>query len=76
MKDAHPRVPLGSAVADTHPYREKTHVFVLLTDRTAQGIVAGHAVMQNLRSGHYELAVEALPTMRAAAAFTELAQAV
>jgi transposase-like protein len=28
----------------------------LRTDRTAQVIIAGHAVIQNLRGGHYELA--------------------
>ncbi|WP_217634811.1 DDE-type integrase/transposase/recombinase [Micromonospora pattaloongensis] len=27
----------------------------LQTDRTAQVIIAGHAFMQNLRRGHYEL---------------------
>jgi transposase-like protein len=31
----------------------------LLTDRTAQVITAGHAFMQNLRHGHYGLAVDA-----------------
>jgi transposase-like protein len=48
----------------------------LRTDRTAQVIIAGHAFMQNLRRGHYELAVDAPPAMRVAAAFTELAQAI
>ncbi len=48
----------------------------LRTDQTAQAIIAGHAFMQNLRRGHYELAVDASPTTRVAAAFTELAQAI
>jgi transposase-like protein len=48
----------------------------LLTDKTAQVIIAGHAFMQNLRRGHYELAVDAPPMTRVAAAFTELAQAI
>jgi transposase-like protein len=48
----------------------------LRTDRTAQVIIAGHAFMQNARRGHYELAVDAPPTMPVAAAFTELAQAI
>ncbi|MBQ0904989.1 IS6 family transposase [Micromonospora sp. U21] len=48
----------------------------LRTDQTAHVIIAGHAFMQNLRHGHYELAVDAPPTMRVAAAFTELAQAI
>ena len=48
----------------------------LRTDNTAQVIVAGHAFMQNLRRGHYELAVDALPKLRVAVAFTELARAI
>jgi transposase-like protein len=48
----------------------------LRTDKTAQVIIAGHAFMQNLRRGHYELAVHAPPAMRVAAAFTELARAI
>jgi transposase-like protein len=48
----------------------------LRTDTTAQVIVAGHAFMQNLRRGHYELAVDAPPALRVAVAFTELAQAI
>ncbi|WP_408630932.1 DDE-type integrase/transposase/recombinase [Micromonospora coriariae] len=47
----------------------------LRTNKTAQVIIAGHAFMQNLRRGHYELAIEAPPATRVAAAFTELAQA-
>jgi transposase-like protein len=48
----------------------------LRTDKTAQVIIAGHAFMQNLRRGHYELAVDAPPATRVAAAFAELAQAI
>jgi hypothetical protein len=48
----------------------------LRTDQTAQVIIAGHAFMQNIRRGHYELAIDAPPTTRVAAAFTELAQAI
>jgi hypothetical protein len=48
----------------------------LLTDKTAHVIITGHAFMQNLRRGHYELAVDAPPALRIAAAFTELAQAI
>jgi hypothetical protein len=48
----------------------------LQTDRTAQVIIAGHAFMQNIRRGHYELSLDAPPTTRVAAAFTELAQAI
>ncbi len=48
----------------------------LRTDRTAQTVIAGHAFMQNLRRGHYELGLDAPPVVRVAAAFTELAQAI
>ncbi len=48
----------------------------LRTDKTAHMIIAGHAFMQNLRRGHYELAVDAVPTTRIAVAFTELAHAI
>jgi transposase-like protein len=47
----------------------------LRTDRTAQVIIAGHAFVQNLRRGHYELGHDVAPGSRVAAAFTELAQA-
>jgi hypothetical protein len=39
-------------------------------------IVAGHAFIQNLRRGHYELGIDAPPAERVAAAFTELARAI
>ena len=48
----------------------------LQTDRTASVIIRGHAFMQNLRRGHYELGVDALPGLSVAAAFDELARAV
>jgi IS6 family transposase len=38
--------------------------------------MAGHAFVQNLRRGHYELGVDALPALRVATAFTEPAQAI
>ena len=43
--------------------------------RSAARIAAGHAFVQNLRRGHYELATEVPPPLRLATAFTELAQA-
>jgi transposase-like protein len=46
------------------------------TDPTAQVIVAGHAFVQNLRRGHYELGMDVPPRSRVAAAFTELALAI
>jgi hypothetical protein len=43
--------------------------------RSAEVIAGGHAIVQNLRRGHYELATDASPPLRLAAAFTELARA-
>jgi IS6 family transposase len=48
----------------------------LQTDRTAQVVIAGHAFLQNLRRGHYDLALDSPPATRPAAAFTELARAI
>lgn len=45
----------------------------LKADGTTKVIVAGHAFVQNLRRGHYELGVEASATRRLAQAFAELA---
>jgi IS6 family transposase len=39
-------------------------------------VIAGHTLVQNLRRGHYELAVEAPVTRRVAVAFNELALAI
>jgi hypothetical protein len=44
--------------------------------RTAQTVIAGHAFVQNLRRGHYEIATETPPRLRLAAAFTGLATAI
>ena len=43
--------------------------------RSAARITAGHAFVQNLRRGHYELATDAPPPLRLATAFSELALA-
>jgi transposase, IS6 family len=45
----------------------------LKQDRSARVIVAGHAFVQNLRRGHYELAIEELANRRLAVAVDELA---
>jgi transposase-like protein len=45
----------------------------LKRDHSARVIVRGHAFMQNLRRGHYELGVEVHGHRRVAGAFTELA---
>ncbi len=48
----------------------------LKRDRTASVVIAGHAFMQNLRRGPYELGTEALPGLTGPAAFDELARAI
>ena len=48
----------------------------LTTDRTASVVIRGHAFVQNLRRGHYELGVDAAPTFRLATAFEELRLAI
>jgi transposase-like protein len=45
----------------------------LKQDRSARVVIAGHALVQNVRRGHYELVVEAPVTRRVAVAFDELA---
>jgi transposase-like protein len=42
---------------------------------SAGRLAAGHALVQNLRRGHYELATDVSPPLRLAAAFSELALA-
>ena len=46
------------------------------TDRSLRITAAGHAFVQNLRRGHYELATDATTVDRVAVAFTELALAI
>ena len=48
----------------------------LKAHRTASGMIRGHAFIQNLRRGHYELAVDAAPLFRLATAFDELRPAI
>jgi IS6 family transposase len=48
----------------------------LKQDRTARVIIAGHAFVQNVWRGHYELAVETPAHRRLAAGFGELAVAI
>jgi IS6 family transposase len=42
-------------------------------DGSARVVIAGHALVQNIRRGHYELAVEVPANRRVAVAFDELA---
>jgi transposase-like protein len=48
----------------------------LKTDLGARVVIAGHALVQNIRRGHYELAVNQPVQLRVAVAFDELAMAV
>jgi transposase, IS6 family len=48
----------------------------LRRDRNARVIIAGHAFVQNVRRGHYELAAKEPATLRLAVAFDELAMAI
>jgi transposase, IS6 family len=48
----------------------------LKQDRSARVVTAGHALVQNLRRGHYELAAEEPTSRRLAVAFDELALAI
>jgi transposase-like protein len=45
-------------------------------DHSASVIIGGHAFVQNVRRGHYELAAEELASRRLAVAFDELAMAI
>jgi transposase-like protein len=48
----------------------------LKQDRSARVVIAGHAFVQNLRRGHYELAVDGPVNQRVPVAFDELALAI
>jgi transposase, IS6 family len=61
-----PRQVEGAAATDAR----------LKQDRSARVIIAGHAFIQNLRRGHYELAAEERPDRRVAVAFDELVLAI
>jgi IS6 family transposase len=48
----------------------------LKRDHSARVIMRGHALMKNVRRGHYELGVDTRTRRRVAAAFTELAHVI
>ncbi len=60
----------GRLKARLRPMRGLKH------DRTATVIIRGHALMQNIRRGHYELDTQARARCHVAAAFTELARTI
>jgi hypothetical protein len=45
----------------------------LKTDQSARIIIVGHAFIQNIRRGHYQLGIDEAATLRVAAAVDELA---
>ena len=49
---------------------------MLKQDHSARVVIAGHALVQNIRRGHYELAVEEPVARRLAVAFDELSLAI
>jgi transposase-like protein len=60
----------GRLKARLRPMRGLKH------DRSARVLIAGHAFVQNLRRGHYELAVQEPTNRRVAVAFDELVLAI
>jgi len=48
----------------------------LKRDRTARVVMRGHALMQNIRRGHYELGVDARQHRKIETAFSELARTI
>ena len=48
----------------------------LKRDHTARVVIRGHALMQNIRRGNYELGLEARGKQRVASAFDELARTI
>jgi IS6 family transposase len=58
------------------PYARLGPMRGLKQDRSARVVIAGHALVQNLRRGHYELAVEEPTNRRGAVPFDELVSAI
>jgi hypothetical protein len=48
----------------------------LKRDHSARVIIRGHALMQNIRRGHYELGIDTRAHRRVKHAFTELARTI
>ena len=62
--------------ARTEPIAKAERQVRPLLDRSARTIIAGHAFVQSLRRGHYELAVGAPINRQVALAFGELVLAI
>jgi hypothetical protein len=48
----------------------------LETDQSARIIIAGHAFIQNIRHGHYDLGIDGAAILQVMAAFDELVLAI
>jgi hypothetical protein len=66
---------LRAVMAVKAPVRGRDRVLGTHRLRSAQVICSGHAFIQNLRRGHYELGHDVSPGRRLEAIFTELALA-
>jgi transposase, IS6 family len=67
----------GATQADHGRLKSRLHPMRgLKQDRNARIVIAGHGFVQNLRRGHYELAIEEPVARRLAVAFDELALAI
>jgi hypothetical protein len=76
-QDVAPRPVADSKITSRRLNARLRPIRGLRTDRTASTVIRGHAFVQNLRRGHYELGLEARhERLRVAAAFDELAAAI
>ena len=72
---AHNTVPYANNRVEADHARLKARLrpmHGLKRDRTASIVIKGHAFIQNLRRGHYELGNDTTPQRRLAAAFNDL----
>jgi transposase, IS6 family len=71
-------IPVNNRIEADHAQlkRRLRPMRCLKTDVGARTVIAGHAFIQNIHRGHYELAADASLKLRVATAFDELAQAV
>jgi hypothetical protein len=65
----------GAGLLAATPPGPRQHEAELKQDRSAR-VIVGHAFVQNLRRGHYELAVDGPVSRRVAVAFDELTLAI
>jgi hypothetical protein len=70
------RYPNNQVEADGQPSARQRPIRGVNTFQSARPLAAGHAFVQNLRRGHYQIATDQPAQLRLRAAFDELAQAV